>query len=145
MFIYDLFFFSSRRRHTRFDCDWFRRVLFRSGGNGGKGGIGGEGKPGAAGGAAYGGDAGPDPDAGTGLGKGGNGGPGGKGGNGGSGAGGNGGPSYAIVYKGTAPTKLNGTALVHGIGGAKGTGGSIDNVKAPDGLVGATAEEFPVP
>src|SRR5688572_32077366 len=24
-------FFSSRRRHTRFDCDWkFRRVLFRS-------------------------------------------------------------------------------------------------------------------
>src|SRR3972149_2322241 len=26
------FFFSSRRRHTRFDCDWFRRVLFRSNG-----------------------------------------------------------------------------------------------------------------
>src|SRR5688572_31200874 len=26
-----LFFFSSRRRHTRFDCDWSsRRVLFRS-------------------------------------------------------------------------------------------------------------------
>src|SRR5205085_2828978 len=26
-----IFFFSSRRRHTRFDCDWeFRRVLFRS-------------------------------------------------------------------------------------------------------------------
>src|SRR2546430_3834252 len=26
-----LFFFSSRRRHTIFDCDWsFRRVLFRS-------------------------------------------------------------------------------------------------------------------
>src|SRR5256886_11369688 len=25
-----LCFFSSRRRHTRFDCDWFRRVLFRS-------------------------------------------------------------------------------------------------------------------
>src|SRR5205085_4873291 len=24
------FFFSSRRRHTRFDCDWSRRVLFRS-------------------------------------------------------------------------------------------------------------------
>src|SRR5438270_12289867 len=24
------FFFSSRRRHTRFDCDWIRRVLFRS-------------------------------------------------------------------------------------------------------------------
>src|SRR5256886_5672770 len=27
-----VFFFSSRRRHTIFDCDWsFRRVLFRSG------------------------------------------------------------------------------------------------------------------
>src|SRR5689334_24334075 len=25
------FFFSSRRRHTRWNCDWFRRVLFRSG------------------------------------------------------------------------------------------------------------------
>src|SRR6266508_2424911 len=25
-----LFFFSSRRRHTRFSRDWFRRVLFRS-------------------------------------------------------------------------------------------------------------------
>src|SRR5689334_23541443 len=25
-----LFFFSSRRRHTRFDCVEFRRVLFRS-------------------------------------------------------------------------------------------------------------------
>src|SRR5690242_20933277 len=25
------FFFSSRRRHTRLTCDWFRRVLFRSG------------------------------------------------------------------------------------------------------------------
>src|SRR5690606_39968092 len=24
------FFFSSRRRHTRFSRDWFRRVLFRS-------------------------------------------------------------------------------------------------------------------
>src|SRR5689334_23554784 len=25
-----LFFFSSRRRHTRWNCDWSRRVLFRS-------------------------------------------------------------------------------------------------------------------
>src|SRR2546430_13613685 len=25
------FFFSSRRRHTRFDCDWSSDVLFRSG------------------------------------------------------------------------------------------------------------------
>src|SRR5688572_31964850 len=29
-FVYFFFFFSSRRRHTRFDCDEFRRVLFRS-------------------------------------------------------------------------------------------------------------------
>src|SRR5689334_23523406 len=25
-----IFFFSSRRRHTRWNCDWSRRVLFRS-------------------------------------------------------------------------------------------------------------------
>src|SRR5688572_31123657 len=30
MFYDYYFFFSSRRRHTRFDCDWSRRVLFRS-------------------------------------------------------------------------------------------------------------------
>src|SRR2546427_9493906 len=31
LLILAIFFFSSRRRHTRFDCDWsFRRVLFRS-------------------------------------------------------------------------------------------------------------------
>jgi len=115
------------------------------GGNGGNGGLGGEGKPGGAGGAAYAGDAGPDPDAGMGLGKGGNGGSGSKGGNGGSGAGGNGGPSYALVYKGTAPHKLNGTSLVHGTGGEKGIGGSLDIAKAPDGIVGTAAEEFAVP
>src|SRR5688572_31323216 len=28
--MYCLFFFSSRRRHTRFDCDWSSGVLFRS-------------------------------------------------------------------------------------------------------------------
>jgi hypothetical protein len=84
-------------------------------------------------------------DAGVGLGKGGNGGPGGPGGNGGSGAGGNGGPSYAIVYKGMAPTKLNGTVVAHGAGGLKGTGGSVDNAKAPDGLTGLAADDFPVP
>jgi hypothetical protein len=115
------------------------------GGNGGKGGTGGQGKPGASGGAAYAGDAGPMPDAGMGLGKGGNGGPGGNGGNGGSGAGGNGGPSYAIVYKGTKPTPVNGTIVAHGAGGAKGLGGTVDNVKAPDGVVGAAADEFAVP
>jgi len=116
-----------------------------AGGNGGKGGVGGEGKAGGSGGAAYAGVAGPDPDAGMGLGKGGNGGPGGKGGNGGSGAGGNGGPSYAVVYKGSAPARLNGTLLVHSAGGEKGTGGSIDIAKAPDGIVGTAGEEFSVP
>ncbi|HMJ50857.1 MAG TPA: hypothetical protein VK540_02245, partial [Polyangiaceae bacterium] len=95
--------------------------------------------------AAYGGDAGPAPDAGMGLGKGGSGGPGGNGGNGGSGAGGNGGPSYALVYKGTAPTQLNGTLLTHGTGGAKGIGGTVDLVTAPDGLPGTAGDEFPVP
>jgi len=114
------------------------------GGNGGKGGKGGVGKAGAPGGAGYTGDAGAA-DAGTGPGKGGTGGPGGNGGNGGSGAGGNGGPSYAIVYKGMVPTKLNGTIVAHGAGGAKGMGGSVDSVKAPDGLVGAAADDFAVP
>jgi hypothetical protein len=114
-----------------------------AGGKGGNGGVGGEGKAGGAGGAAY-GDADAGSDAGVGLGKGGNGGPGGKGGNGGSGAGGNGGPSYALVYRGSAPTKLNGTSLVHGAGGAKGAGGSVENAKAPDGVVGTAGEEFAV-
>jgi hypothetical protein len=115
------------------------------GGNGGKGGKGGLGKDGGFGGAAYTGDAGASPDAGVGLGKGGNGGPGGHGGNGGSGAGGNGGPSYAVVYKGTAPTKMNGTIVAHGAGGAKGMGGSVDGAKAPDGVVGFAADDFLVP
>jgi hypothetical protein len=116
-----------------------------SGGNGGAGGKGGQGNPGATGGAAYTGDAGPMPDAGVGLGKGGNGGTGGNGGNGGSGAGGNGGPSYAIVYKGALPTKQNSTSVSHGAAGTKGSGGSVDNVKAPDGLAGLAADEFAVP
>src|SRR2546430_12729772 len=29
-FLFFFFFYASRRRHTIFDCDWFRRVLFRS-------------------------------------------------------------------------------------------------------------------
>jgi hypothetical protein len=110
-----------------------------NGGNGGNGGKGGKGQSGGAGGAAYEGDAGAP------LGKGGNGGPGGNGGNGGSGAGGNGGPSCALVYKGMAPTKLNGTVVMHGAAGLKGTGGWVDNAKAPDGLTGTVADEFTVP
>jgi hypothetical protein len=73
------------------------------------------------------------------------GGNGGKGGNGGSGAGGNGGPSYGVVHKGTAPQWLNGTIVARGAGGAKGAGGTIDNVKAADGNPGLAADEFAVP
>src|SRR3989449_6153056 len=37
VFLYGLFFFSSRRRHTRCSRDWeFRRVLFRSAPHGGE-------------------------------------------------------------------------------------------------------------
>jgi hypothetical protein len=115
------------------------------GGKGGNGGKGGAGKAGALGGAGYSGDAGAGPDAGTMPGGGGKGGTGGNGGPGGSGAGGNGGPSYAIVYKGTAPNKLNGTLLLPGVGGAKGIGGQVEGSSAPDGLPGDAAEEFPVP
>lgn len=119
-----------------------------AGGKGGNGGMGGVGGMGAPGGAGYESDAGSAPDAGsspdaghTELGPGGNGGPGGKGGNGGSGAGGNGAPSHAIVFKGTTPAKLNGTLLTHGLGGAGGIGGSVDTLKAPDGLVGISSDE----
>ena len=43
------------------------------------------------------------------------------------------------------PTKLNGTIVAHGAGGPKGTGGSVESVKAPDGMVGAAADDFAVP
>ena len=43
------------------------------------------------------------------------------------------------------PTRLNGTTVAHGAGGTKGTGGAVDNVKAPDGIVGAAADDFAVP
>jgi hypothetical protein len=111
-----------------------------AGAKGGNGGPGGAGKPGAPGGLAYDG-----PDGGTSVGKAGSGGAGGNGGPGGSGAGGNGGPSYALVYKGDTPTKLNGTLLAHGAGGAKGIGGGLDVAKAPDGFAGGSADEFSVP
>jgi hypothetical protein len=121
------------------------------GGNGGNGGLGGLGQDGADGGAGYrAGDAGAG-DAGTSdagpltIAAGGKGGRGGDGGNGGPGAGGNGGPSYAIVYRGSSPGRLNGTIATPGTGGAKGIGGAVGNVKAPDGLAGSAAEEFAVP
>jgi len=114
-----------------------------TGGKGGNGGNGGFGKWGALGGHAYTGDAGAPGGAGIGMGA--TGGPGGNGGNGGSAAGGDGGPSYTIVYKGSAPIKLNGTLLAHREGGAKGIGGAVTNVKAPDGLIGGAADDFIVP
>jgi hypothetical protein len=92
---------------------------------------------GAPGGPAFG-------DGGAGPGKGGNGGAGGNGGPGGSGAGGNGGPTYALVYKGTAPTKANATMVKHGNPSAKGAGGTVQSVKAPDGALGDAADELPV-
>jgi hypothetical protein len=108
------------------------------GGNGGSGGTGGKGAAGGKGGAGIAGDAA------TGVGKGGSGGVGGDGGLGGPGAGGNGGPSYALVYKGTAPTRMNGTSLGHGGGGARGVGAGTAP-KAPDGTAGAAADELVVP
>jgi hypothetical protein len=110
-----------------------------AGGKGGNGGPGGNGKDGAVGGAAY------AVDGGIPIGNGGKGGFGGIGGPGGSGAGGNGGPSYALVYSGTAPAKQNGTTVTPGAGGAKGLGGSVLTLPAPDGAVGASAAEYPVP
>jgi hypothetical protein len=108
-----------------------------AGGKGGNGGLGGMGAIGAAGGDAYAGDAGPA------IGKGGSGGKGGNGGPGGSGAGGSGGPSYALVFKGELPLRLNGTTLIAGLGGAAGLGGLVVGaVKAEDGAVGAAAEQL---
>lgn len=105
------------------------------GGNGGPGGMGIDGAPGGGGLA---------PDAAASIGPGGKGGPGGNGGPGGSGAGGNGGPSYALVVKGTAPIQP-GTTFTIGMGGALGAGGSIAGKAAPDGVAGATTQQFLVP
>jgi hypothetical protein len=110
-----------------------------AGGKGGDGGTGGLGRSGAEGGAGHSGDAGPS------IGKGGKGGPGGNGGAGGPGGGGNGGPSYALVYKGTRPTRTSGTLLTARPGGAAGRGGSVGATKANDGLEGPSAEEFSIP
>ena len=121
------------------------------GGKGGNGGLGGLGQDGADGGADYRsgdagvGDAGSSDAGPTTIASGGKGGRGGNGGNGGPGAGGNGGPSYAVVYKGTSPSRLNGTTVTAGTAGAKGVGGTAGNLKAPDGFVGSAAEEFAAP
>jgi hypothetical protein len=105
-----------------------------SGGSGGNGGLRGQGGDGAPGGKGSGTIA----DAG----RGGNG---GDGGDGGSGSGGSGGPSYALVYSGMKPTfDVAETTLSKGAGGAKGAGGVVSAVPAPDGSVGDSAAEFEV-
>jgi hypothetical protein len=107
-----------------------------NGGDGAKGGDSGRGGAGKRGGSGG---------AGAGLAAGGSGGDGGSGGPGGSGSGGTGGPSIALVYSGTAPSKLGQTNLVAGDGGAKGAGGSVQVVainKAPDGSPGMASQEY---
>jgi hypothetical protein len=108
-----------------------------TGGAGGKGGTahtGGAGKVGGAGG---------PPDAAHTVGTGGNGGNGGYGGNGGSGAGGTGGPSIALVYDGTAPTRLGASVLTFAsTAAAGGKGGTLGAVSAPDGTKGLTQDVY---
>jgi len=104
------------------------------GGKGGDGGLRGQGSGGGQGGAGVGK-----------IGLGGLGKPGGAGGDGGSGSGGTGGPSYALVFSGSKPTyDLADTTLTVGKGGDAGVGGTIDDVKAPDGSPGNSAAEFEV-
>ncbi len=109
-----------------------------SGGNGGIGGSGGIGGDGSIGGSGFYG-----PDSGIPVAwPGGQGGQGGNGGSGGPGAGGNGGPSYLMVYQGSAPVIAN-TKLVRGVGGRHGTGGRVGNdAPAADGIDGEVAVQF---
>jgi hypothetical protein len=110
-------------------------LISNTGGAGGKGGDAGQGGGGKTGGTKG---------LGGGLGDGGGGGDGGSGGPGGSGSGGTGGPSFALVWQGTAPTKIGSVNLTPGGGGQKGIGGAVQIVainKAPDGSDGATGQE----
>jgi hypothetical protein len=132
------------------DACWLVASAGGPGGAGGNGGLGGLGQDGAHGGAGYQAGDGGTGDAGGDAGSiiitgGGKGGRGGNGGNGGSGAGGNGGPSYALVYKGSSPSRSNGTTFTPGTAGVKGIGGTAGNAKAPDGIAGSAAEEFGAP
>lgn len=106
-----------------------------AGGKGGAGGAGGLGKTGADGGLGL-------SDSSNSLGAAGKGGKGGDGGMGGPGAGGNGGPSYALVFHGTTPLKLNETTLAPGMGGAGGPGGGSDALHGANGNAGRSAEQL---
>ncbi|MFZ5892322.1 MAG: hypothetical protein ACOY0T_14785 [Myxococcota bacterium] len=108
-----------------------------AGGKGGNGGAGGAGKAGAEGGLGF-------ADSTNELGKGGNGGKGGDGGVGGPAAGGNGGPSYALVFHGPIPLKVNATTLATGNGGAGGPGGDSGLLKGAIGNTGRTAEQLAI-
>ncbi len=113
-------------------------LVSADGGDGGKGGNGGPGGSGGAG--APGGTNG-----GTVMGSGGDGAKGGSGGPGGSGSGGTAGPSYALVFHGTAPAKTGTVMLTAASGGIAGKGGSAGGVgvnPAPDGSSGQSAKEF---
>jgi hypothetical protein len=105
------------------------------GGKGGSGGAGGTGKNGADGGLGL-------SDSTNSLGPGGKGGKGGDGGIGGPGAGGNGGPSYAVVFHGTSPVKLNETTLAPGTGGAAGPGGVSGTTTGANGSAGRSGEQL---
>ena len=106
-----------------------------AGGKGGNGGAGGLGKNGADGGLGL-------SDSTNSLGPGGKGGKGGDGGIGGPGAGGNGGPSYALVFHGTSPVKLNETTLAPGTGGAAGPGGVSGTTTGANGSAGRSGEQL---
>ncbi len=111
----------------------------------GKGGdAGGGGNAGGGGGGGSGGLVGQGSQ-GNGIGLSGQGGQGGPGGNGGSGSGGSGGPSYALVFSGAKPIyDAVDTTLTAGKGGAGGVGGKVLTAKAPDGAIGASANELEV-
>jgi hypothetical protein len=99
-----------------------------TGGAGGNAALGGGGKDGAAGG---------DPFSGVPkIAAGGRGERGGDGGIGGAGSGGTGGPSFAIVFHGTAATLVGDTVLTNGAGGKKGAGGKLGATSADDGFDG---------
>lgn len=115
-----------------------------TGGAGGRGGNAHAGGNGAFGGTGGGGDNT------NGIGKGGGGGDGGPGGNGGNGAGGTGGPSIAIVYSGMEPSMPNkDVVFTLGSGGALGAGGRVGGTSSlnpgPDGKMGISMNEYPVP
>jgi len=112
---------------------------------GGPGGAGGNGGMGSAAGSGKGGGQGGEGNTTAGVASGGSGARGGDGGNGGSGAGGTGGPSIALVYDGTAPTRVGESTLSFAAAAAGGKGGTLGSVSAPDGLKGLAQDVYTKP